>query len=456
MKNAWILMLGVVAVAGVVVAKEGARPNIVFILADDLGREDVGFMGAKEIRTPELDKLANGGARLEQFYVQPVCSPTRAALMTGRYPMRHGLQVGVIRPWAKYGLPLEERMLPQVLREAGYTTAMVGKWHLGSFDKAYWPTERGFDTHYGHLFGAIDYFTHIRDGQPDWYRDGRELKEEGYSTYLMAREAVEVIRKQPKDKPLFLYVAFNAVHAPHQVPEKYLEPYGKLQGLRRTYAGMVAALDEAVGRIAGAIDETGRRGNTLYIFSSDNGGPNPGRVTNNGALRAGKGTLYEGGVRVCAFAAWEGHIKAGTVVNEPLHMVDWYPTLLKLAGASAEQKTALDGRDAWGTITEGKASPHEQILLNTDPTRGAIRVGDWKLVLNGGAPSAGDEGNGAGAPAQTTRRVRGGATQVELFNLREDAGEKVNLAKGNPDRVKELRSRYDALAAEALKPKNVE
>ena len=440
-----VLALGL-AVAGTVMGQSPPRPDIVFILADDLGYKDVGFTGGTQIRTPQLDKLAAAGARLDAFYVQPVCSPTRAALMTGRYPMRHGLQVGVIRPWAEYGLPLSERMLPQALREAGYTTTIVGKWHLGSFDKPYWPTSRGFDHHYGHLFGAIDYFTHLRDEKLDWYRDGEPVKEEGYSTELLASEAVKIVQRQPKDKPLFLYVPFNAVHGPFQVPPRYTEPYAELTGVRKTYAGMLAAMDEAVGRIVDAVEKAGRRRNTLFIFSSDNGGPNPGKITDNGIFRAGKGTLYEGGVRVCAFATWDGRIKPGTVVGEPLHMADWYPTLLKLAGALLDQKQPLDGRDAWATIAEGKPSPHDAILINTEPTRGAIRAGDWKLVLTR-----------RGAAATRPRRAaQAGNSGVELFNLKDDPGEKNNLADAQPQKLKEMRQRLDALAAQALPPQNKE
>src|SRR5947207_12709978 len=190
------------------------KPNILFLLIDDLGYTDVGFNGG-DIKTPNIDKLAQSGAKLSAFYVQPVCSPTRAALMTGRYPMRHGLQVGVVRPWAQYGLPLEERTLAQALKEAGYETAICGKWHLGHFQRAYLPTQRGFDHQYGHYNGAIDYFTHLREGGFDWHRDDRINRDEGYSTHLIAREAVRLIQEQGK-KPLFLYVPFNAPHAPHQ------------------------------------------------------------------------------------------------------------------------------------------------------------------------------------------------------------------------------------------------
>jgi arylsulfatase A-like enzyme len=417
-------------------------PNIVFLLADDMGYADTGFHGS-EIKTPNIDGIAARGAKLEQFYVQPVCSPTRAALMTGRYPMRHGLQVGVVRPWAQYGLPLDERTLAQALKEAGYTTAICGKWHLGHFQPEYLPTKRGFEHQYGHYNGALDYFTHIRDEGFDWHRDDKVCRDEGYTTHLIAKEAVRLIKEQPASKPLFLYVPFNAVHAPHQVPEKYKEPYAALKEPRRTYAGMVAAMDEAIGQIVAAIDEKGLRKNTLFIFSSDNGGPAPGRVTSNGPLRAGKGTLYEGGVRVVACCAWEGRIKAGSAVQAPLHMVDWYPTLLKLAGASLEQKLPLDGRDAWPAIAEGKPSPHDEILLNTTPKTGAIRIGDWKLVLNGSAA------DGDGEAAQPVKEEK-----IELFNLADDLGEKKNLADEKPDKVKELLARYAVLAKQAVPPRS--
>ncbi len=429
------------------VAAQGKRPNIVFILADDLGRADVGFNGGREIKTPHLDKVAASGARLEQFYVQPVCTPTRAALMTGRYPMRYGLQVGVVRPWSQHGLSLEERTLPQALKEAGYATAIIGKWHLGHFQRAYLPTERGFDRQYGHYNGGLDYFTHERDGGHDWHRDDKASYDEGYSTHLLANEAVKFIRQKGGNQPFFLYVPFNAVHSPHQVPEKYAAPYAHLKEPRRTYAGMLAAMDEAIGQILAALDEKGLRKQTLIIFSSDNGGHAPGRVTDNGLFRAGKGTLYEGGVRVAAFAAWEGRIKSGSVINAPLHMVDWYPTLLRLAGVSVKQKFPLDGRDAWAALTQGKASPHTKILLNSTSNTGAIRVGDWKLVLNGGRSS--DEVDEIESGKSPTKE----GESVELFNLVNDPYEKQNLSEQQPEKVKELRARYLKLAAQAVPPK---
>jgi arylsulfatase A-like enzyme len=250
----WLLIVIFCVLSFVTAQAQPQRPNIVVILADDLGTADVGFNGGKVIKTPNLDKLAAAGARLDQFYVQPVCSPTRAALMTGRYPMRHGLQVGVVRPWAQYGLPLEERTLAQALKEAGYATAITGKWHLGHFQPAYLPTRRGFDFQYGHYNGALDYFTHERDGGHDWHRNDKASYDEGYSTHLLAKEAVQFI--QSSRRPFFLYVPFNAVHSPHQVPDKYKTPYANLPEPRRTYAGMLAAMDEAIGQILTALDES--------------------------------------------------------------------------------------------------------------------------------------------------------------------------------------------------------
>jgi arylsulfatase A-like enzyme len=419
------------------------RPNIVFILADDLGGADVGFNGGTEIYTPNIDRLAASGARFEQFYAQPSCTPTRAALMTGRYPMRQGLQVCVINNWAQYGLPLDERTLPQALREVGYATAIVGKWHLGHFERDYLPTARGFDHQYGHYTGAIDYFRHDANGGHDWHLDDKANYDEGYSTHLLARDAVQFINENGGRRPFFLYVPFNAVHDPYQVPEEYKVPYTHLPEPRRTYAGILAAMDEAIGQIVAALDQQGLRRDTIIIFSSDNGGPAPGSVTDNGPFRAGKGTLYEGGVRVAACIAWEGRINPGTAVSQPLHMVDWYPTLLRLAGASRTQRLPLDGRDAWPAIAEGKASPHTEILLNTTPDSGAIRVGDWKLVLNGMVGACVNNGN----PGEA------GSFSVELFNLADDPYEKNNLAESYPDKVRELRAHYDQLAAQAVPPK---
>ena len=237
---------------------------------------------------------------------------------------------------------------------------------------------RGFDHQYGLYLGSLDYFTHLRKGALDWHRDDRGCYEEGYTTALLAREASRVINDHDGQKPLFLYVPFNGVHAPHQVADSYIEPYKQLPPRRRIYAGMVAAMDEAIGQVMAALEKKGLGPSTLIFFSSDNGGPNPGVVTSNGPLRDGKGTPYEGGTRVPALVVWEGQLAKDTVVKEPLHMVDWYPTLLKLAGALTEQKLPIDGRDAWPTISQGKPSPHDAILINQVPKGArASAIGSW-------------------------------------------------------------------------------
>lgn len=420
-----------------------AQPNVVVILADDLGRADCGFMGGTQIKTPHIDKLAKAGAVLDAFYVQPVCSPTRAAFLTGRYPMRHGLQVGVVRPWAQYGLPLEERTIAQGLKEAGYATAVVGKWHLGHFAPEYLPTRRGFDFQYGHYNGALDYFTHVRDGGFDWHKNDAVCRDEGYSTTLIGEAAAKFVTDTAGKKPFFLYVPFNAVHTPLQAPEEYQKPYANLTAQRKKYAGMLAAMDESVGTIVAAVEKAGVRKDTLFLFSSDNGGPSPGTVTDNGKYRAGKGTLYEGGVRVAAFATWDGHIKAGDTVTEPMHIVDWYPTLMKLCGAKTEQKLPLDGLDVWPTMTAGKPSPHDAILLNTTPATGAVRVGDWKLVAKNG-----NDNPDGGTPKKA------GKASVELFDLKADPYEKTNLAAEKPEKLAELQAKLAAFAKQAVPPKS--
>jgi arylsulfatase A-like enzyme len=423
-------------------AAEPTKPNVVLILADDLGRNDCGFMGGKQIKTPYLDKLAKAGTILDAFYVQPVCSPTRAALLTGRYPIRHGLQVGVVRPWAQYGLPLDERTLPQALSDAGYATAICGKWHLGHFQPEYLPTKRGFTHQYGHYNGAIDYFTHDRDGGFDWHKDDQACRDKGYSTHLITDAATKFVADTAGKKPFFLYVPFNAVHAPLQVPDEYTNAYPNLKGARRKYAGMLAAMDEGVGKIVTAVENAGVRANTLFLFCSDNGGPQPGTVSDNGPYRAGKGTLYEGGVRVSAFATWDGKIPAGKTNTEPMHIVDWYTTLVTLCGANSEQKMPVDGLDVWPTLTEGKSTPHADILLNATPNAGALRAGDWKLVMKTGVddPDGGDANKGT--------------ETVELFNLKSDPYEKTNLAEKHSDKAKELKARLGEYAKQAAAPKN--
>jgi arylsulfatase A-like enzyme len=420
---------------------QAPRPNVIYFLVDDLGRNDCGFMGGREIKTPHIDKLAAGGAKLDAMYVQPLCSPTRAAFLTGRYPMRYGLQSGVVKPWAQYGLPLDENTLADDLKAAGYATGIFGKWHLGHFEPDYLPTRRGFTRQYGHYNGALDYFTHKREGGHDWHKDGKANYDQGYATDLIGKNAAEFVTENAGKKPFFLYVPFNAVHSPYQPPKGGADAYPNLKGQRRAYAAMLTAVDDAIGEIVAAVDEAGVRDNTLFIFTSDNGGPAPGRTTDNGPYRGAKGGLYEGGVRVAAFAAWQGQIPAGIAVTEPLHVVDLRPTLLKLCGAQQTGDKPLDGLDVCDVVTAGASSPHDYILLNSTPRAGALRAGDWKLIVT--KPAKGKRAKGA---------KRGRAT-VELYNLADDPYEKTNLADENAAKVKELREILDRFAADAAPPK---
>jgi arylsulfatase A-like enzyme len=418
------------------------KPHIIHIVADDLGWKDVGFNGCTDIKTPNLDALAASGAKLTQFYVQPMCTPTRACLMTGRYPWRYGLQTAVIPSVSNYGLDTTEWLLPQCLKDAGYKTAIIGKWHLGHADKKYWPKQRGFDYQYGAMIGELDYFTHEEHHVLDWYRDNKQVREKGYTTTLLGSDAVRLIEKHDTATPLYLYLAFNAPHTPYQAPKEYIERYQHIQEpTRRTYAAMITCLDDELGRVVAALDRKGMRSNTLILFHSDNGGTHNAMFAgvmadmskvkipcDNGSYRDGKGSLFEGGTRVCAFANWPGRIKA-QVVDGLIHAVDIYPTLATLAGASLAKCKPIDGLNVWDTISQGKPSPRSEIIYNVEPFRAALRQGDWKLIWRTMLPST-----------------------VDLYNLTQDPSEKNNLAAANPDKVSALQNRLNELAKECAKP----
>lgn len=430
-------------VTGLSVHAAQTQPNIIHIVADDLGWKDVGFNGCADIKTPNIDKLAATGAKLEQFYAQPMCTPTRAALMTGRYPFRYGLQTLVIPSVSTYGLDTNEWLLPQALKEAGYKTAIIGKWHLGHADRKFWPKQRGFDYQYGAMIGELDYFTHEEHGVLDWYRDNQPLKEEGYTTTLIGKEAAKLITEHDSSRPLYLYLTFNAPHTPYQAPQEYIDRYKNIEDpTRRIYAGMVSCLDDEIGRVVAALDKKGIRDNTLILFHSDNGGTRSAMFAgvmadlskvkipcDNGPYREGKGSLYEGATRVCALANWPGHIPAGVTVDEMIHVVDLYPTLAALAGASTNKSKPLDGLNVWTTIAAGKPSPRVEIVYNIEPFRGAVREGDWKLIWRTPLPSA-----------------------LELYHVTKDPSEKDNVATANPEIVARLQKRIEELAQQSTKP----
>ena len=293
------------------------------------------------------------------------------------------------------------------------------------------------------MIGELDYFTHSEHGVLDWFRDNEPVHEEGYTTNLLGEDAVRYIEAQDSKTPFYLYLTFNAPHTPYQAPQEYIDRYKNIEEpTRRIYAGMVACLDENIGRVVGALEKKGLRKNTLILFHSDNGGTHNAMFAgvmadvskikipcDNGLYRDGKGSLFDGGTRVCAFANWPGHIKAQKV-DGLIHAVDLYPTLANLAGGSTDKcKKPLDGLDVWKTIAEGKQSPRTEIVYNVEPFRGALRQGDWKLIWRSMLP-----------------------TSVDLYNLADDPSEKNNLAAAHPDKVIAMQKRLDALAKEATKP----
>ncbi len=365
------------------------RPNIVIIVADDLGWGDVGFHGST-IGTPNIDRIARSGIELNRYYVAPISSPTRSGLMTGRYPNRFGIREGVINPWKSIGLDLEERTIADMLGENGYVNrAIVGKWHLGHSRKAYYPLNRGFTHFYGHLNGAIDYFTHEREGELDWHNDWETCRDKGYSTDLIANEASRCIdRYAPGDDPFFLYVAFNAPHSPYQAPEEEIARHialDKFAALPKreqsawTFRAMVSRLDSGVGKILEALGKSGEMDNTIILFMSDNGGVNgmaDGGST-NGQLHGHKGQEWDGGLRVAAAIWWEKGFMKGVRSEQVTGFVDILPTLADVAGAGKAPARPYDGISMKDVFSGKKASVARDMYLGC----GAAVNSDFKLIL---------------------------------------------------------------------------
>lgn len=412
-------------------------PNIVLMLSDDMGWADPGFQGGDPNVTPHLDQLAAQSLRLTQFYAHSVCAPTRSALMTGRYAFRNWMDwrsedFGKPSYLKRMGLKLahnerdeptrmihaldtREYTIAEILRDAGYFTSLIGKWHLGEWLPEHLPMGQGFQHQYGHYAWGIDYNNYtIPHNAParfavyDWHRNQQPVNEQGYSTDLFANEAVRVIAEQTHDRPFFIYVPFNAIHGPLEDIPRYTDQHD-----RRTAA--LKCLDDAVGSIVGAIDQYGFADNTLVVFANDNGG-----LTEevNHPYRGTKNTTFEGGVRVACLMRWPGHIQAGSESAAMMHIVDFLPTFAGLAGGSLEPCRPLDGMDMSAVILEGASSPRTEVIYEVDgsvrlPT---IRSGDFKLM--------GDM----------------------LFNVARDAGESRDVAADHPQVVAQLKARLDAVS----------
>ena len=406
------------------------RDNVIVILADDLGYGELGVQGCQDIPTPHIDSIAHNGTRFTSGYVScPVCAPTRAGLMTGRYQQRFGFETNPGPEEyadAKFGLPREEVTLAEKLRDLGYATGMVGKWHLG-YRTELQPTQRGFDEFFGFLSGATDYLPGARRGGRI-LRGTEVVDEPEYLTDAFAREAVSFIDRHAQ-QPFFLYLAPNAVHGPLQATEQYLQRFANIEDMkRRTYAAMTAAMDDAIGRVLDRLRQHNLEENTLIFFLSDNGGPTPVTTSRNGPLRGHKGQVYEGGIRVPFMVQGKGRIAAGKVYDAPVIALDVHPTVLAAVGESINPQWRIDGVNLLPYLLGERSNPPHDTLYWRFRTQRAIRQGEWKLVMSG----------------------RPGAW--ELYNLAEDIGEQRDLAAQEPDKVREMAAAWEAWNSELMEP----
>ncbi len=418
----FLISIALIVVA-ITVYSQNKKPNIIIILADDLGYGDIGVYGANDIRTPNIDRLAAGGLRLTEFYsTSPVCSPTRAGLLTGRFPRRNGID-HVFFPESFTGLPESEVTIAEALKGNGYSTAIVGKWHLGHH-RQFLPLQQGFDEYYG--------IPYSNDMQGVVYLRGNDVDSlkinQRYTTKTYTRVAVQFIDKN-KDKPFFLYLAHNMPHVP-----LYASPDFEGKSKRGLYGDVIEELDWSVGEVINALKKNGIEENTLVVFTSDNG---PWLIFDveggsAGPLRQGKGTTFEGGQRVPGIAYWPGRIKPGTVYNDLALQLDLYPTIVSLTGSQKTQTTKpLDGEDVSAVLFGTGKRKGDEFAYYGDGKIEAFRKGDWKIRL----PHA--EVKAYGFTLEQ-------ATDTLLFNLKTDAGEKNNLLKSNPAKAKELLKALDS------------
>ncbi len=442
------LLCGVLSLPAVAAPR---KPNILILLADDLGYADVGFQGCQDIPTPNIDRLAASGVRCTSGYVSgPYCSPTRAGLMTGRYQQRFGHE---FNPGPRgepggddmsIGLPLSETTIANRLKAAGYATGMVGKWHLGVAPKFH-PQQRGFDEYFGFLGGAHIYrpdlpnivFPGLQKAPPPRpsapiLRGTEAVEEKEYLTDAFAREAIAFIDKHQQE-PFFLYLPFNAVHTPMHATDERLQKFASVTDpMRRTYCAMTLALDQAIGKVLDKLKSTRLEDDTLIFFCSDNGGPTIPRAALNGSrntpLRGSKVSTLEGGIRVPFVVSWKGRLPAGAVYDQPVIQLDFLPTALAAAGVEVKPEWKLDGVNLLPYFTgESAGAPHDVLYWRLGRQM-AIRKGDWKLAsyiadIDGGDPQT--------------------VTPIKLYNLKQDIGENQDLASAQPEKLNELKALWD-------------
>ncbi|MBY0587923.1 sulfatase [bacterium] len=409
-----------------------APPNVVVILIDDVGWGEIGFQGNKQIPTPHMDSIAANGVRCTNGYVSgPYCSPTRAGLMTGRYQTRFGHEFNTITKGS--GLSPKEITFADRMKAAGYTTAAIGKWHLGELPPFH-PLQRGFDNFYGTLANT-PFFHPTKFVDSRISPDVRPIEDNGfYTTEKYAERAVEFL-EESKNKPFFLYLPFNAQHAPLQALPKYMSRFPNIADpKRKTFAAMMSALDDAVGRVLEKIRAIGQEENTLIFFTADNGGPTASTTSNNGPLRGFKATTWEGGVRVPTAIQWKGHIAAGQTYDHPIIQLDYLPTVMAAAGIPVQPQDKIEGVNLLPYLTgKDPGKPHETLYWRFGD-QWAIRHGDFKLVVG-----------------------RGGSGEPELYNLRNDLSESKNLASTDKEKVAELKNlwnKWDADNIPSASPKD--
>lgn len=431
-----------------------AKPNIVVIVADDLGWADVGYRGSP-IETPNLDRLAREGIELSRFYTTPSCSPTRAALMTGRNAFKLGIAYATIMPWSNNGVHPQERFMPEAFREAGYQTAMFGKWHLGHAQETYLPNQRGFDHFYGHLHTEVGFYPPFSNqGGKDFQRNGVSIDDEGYETFMLVDEATRWLSQRDKDRPFFIYMPFLAPHSPLDAPQEFKDKYlnlkdtrgparspvdrisamakksGRATSKRQIYAAVVDAMDHAIGNLLNTLKEQGLADNTIVLFMSDNGGQSifGSGGADNSPLRGGKGEVFEGGIRNVSLMRWPARIKGGQQLQQIVSVMDVFPTLAAAAGIETGASKTLDGINMLPAITEGiQVSRTEPLFFAQEsPNFGSFKHTlldqEWKLIQ---------------LVDQDLEQI---TIKNMLFNLSQDPNEYQDVAEAHPERVKKMAS----------------